>query len=302
MDRDIIGDITEHPELSEAERGLQLRFHLDEDQLRWRRWCVAANCGGDEDVFCQEYPSCPEEAFLSSGRPVFDGRSLTAALAGAEQGERGILREQDGRLRFCAGEGRYLTVYDRPGAGAEYVIGCDVAAGFRGGDYSAAAVVDRDSLRVAACWHGHMEPELFGRELLLLARWYNRALLIPEANNHGIAVLGELRRAGYGRVFRRRDGEAGWLTTQTSKPALVGSLAAYIREDASRIRDRETISECLCYVYDEKGHANAMNGAHDDRVIALALAVHFLLERPAGPRIPQIDLREAYGVNKTTGY
>ena len=289
-------------ELSERERELRLSFHLDDDQLRWRRWCIAANCGGDEDVFCQEYPSQPEEAFLTSGRPVFDSRALSAALIAAPPGEAGLLREEGGRLCFRAGEGRFLTLYDPPLPGAEYVIGCDVAAGYRGGDYSAAAVLSRDSLRVAACWHGHMEPELYGRELVNLARWYNRALLIPEANNHGIAVLGELRRAGYGHVYRRRDGEPGFLTTQSTKAAMIGSLAAYIRQDAGRIRDRETIRECLSYVYDDKGHTNAVWGAHDDRVIALALAVHQLMERPAGPRIPPIDLKEAYGVNSNTGY
>ena len=288
--------------LSERERELREAYSLDEAQLRWRRWCIAANCGGDEEVFCQEYPSCPEEAFLVSGRPVFDSRALTAALAQAEEGRRGMLREEGGRLRFCPGEGRYLTVWEEPAPGREYVIGCDVAAGFRDGDYSAAAVVEKERLRVASCWHGHMEPELFAREILALARWYNRALLIPEANNHGIAVLGELRRAGYGHVFRRANGESGFLTTQKSKAELVGHLASYIREDASRIRDRETLRECLAYVYDDKGHANAMSGAHDDRVIALGLAVNELLQRPAGPRIPEIDLRRAYGVNSTTGY
>lgn len=292
----------ESMELSERERELTQRFGLDESRLRWRRWCIAANCGGDEDVFCQEYPSCPEEAFLTSGRPVFDSRALAAALTAAAEGRRGMLREDGGRLRFCPGEGRYLTVYDEPVPGAEYVIGCDVAAGYRGGDYSAAAVVEKESLRVAACWHGHMEPELFAGEILNLARWYNRALLIPEANNHGIAVLGELRRAGYGHVYRREGGETGWLTTQQSKAALVGSLAAYIREDACRIRDRETVRECLSYAYDDKGHANALWGAHDDRVIALGLAVHPLMEHPAGPRIAEIDLHAAYGVNSTTGY
>lgn len=289
-------------ELNERERELQVSLGLDEAQLRWRRWCVAANCGGDEEVFCQEYPSLPEEAFLASGRPVFDSRALSAALGQAEPGERGMLREDGCSLAFCPGEGRYLTVYEPPLLGREYVIGCDVAAGFRGGDYSAAAVLERESLSVAACWHGHMEPELFARELCRLARWYNRALLIPEANNHGIAVLGELKRANYGHVYRRQNGEPGFLTTQKSKAQLVGHLAAYIRQDPSRIRDRETIRECLAYAYDDKGHANAAPGAHDDRVIALGLAVYWLLERPSGPRIDQVDLVAAYGVNPTTGY
>lgn len=37
----------ESMELSERERELTQRFGLDESRLRWRRWCIAANCGGD---------------------------------------------------------------------------------------------------------------------------------------------------------------------------------------------------------------------------------------------------------------
>lgn len=290
-------------ELSERELALGQELGLSQGQLLWRRWCIAANCGGDEDVFCQEYPSTAEEAFVASGRPVFAGRELGAALSLAAEGRRGGLAlGGDGRVEFAPGEGRFLRLYAEPVRGREYVIGCDVAAGFRGGDYSAMCVLERERLEVAACWHGHMEPELFGEQALLLAQWYNRALLVPEANNHGIAVLGVLRRAGYGHVWRRANGERGFLTTMTSKAQMIGSLASFIRSGAGRIRDRETLQECLSYVYDEKGHTNAMSGGHDDRVIALALAVHVAMERPAGPRIGQVDVYEAYGANVNTGY
>ena len=35
---------------------------LDNDQLQWRRWCIANNRQGNIDTFHQEYPSTPEEA------------------------------------------------------------------------------------------------------------------------------------------------------------------------------------------------------------------------------------------------
>ena len=46
-----------------------------------RRWCLKNNCRGNVDIFRQEYPSCPEEAFLMSGRPVFDNRRVTERIA-----------------------------------------------------------------------------------------------------------------------------------------------------------------------------------------------------------------------------
>lgn len=42
------------------------------EQLNWRRWTIANKCGRDISVFHQEYPSHPDEAFVASGRKVFD--------------------------------------------------------------------------------------------------------------------------------------------------------------------------------------------------------------------------------------
>ena len=38
---------------SEQEEALKARFSLDDAQLAWRRWCIAANCGGDLKRFRQ---------------------------------------------------------------------------------------------------------------------------------------------------------------------------------------------------------------------------------------------------------
>jgi hypothetical protein len=55
------------------------------EHLQWRRWAIKAKCESDVEKFHQEYPSTPEEAFLSTGRPVFDRgqmrRLLTACRA-----------------------------------------------------------------------------------------------------------------------------------------------------------------------------------------------------------------------------
>ena len=296
------GELLDGIALDARERVLRQRFALDAAQLRWRRWCIDANCGGDEDLFCQEYPADAEEAFLSSGRPVFAVRALQQALAGACAPRRGRLAESSGAVRFCEGEGEYLSLYQPPQPGADYVVGIDVAAGLRGGDYSCMAVLEKRRLELVALWHGHLEPDLLAQEAALLGRYYGRALLVPEANNHGIAVLSGLRRLHYGHVFRRSNGESGFLTTARSKAELVAALAAYLREDAGRVHDAATLQECLTFIYDEKGHANARSGCHDDRVIALALAVWQAGQGGNGPRIREADWRAVYGADETTGY
>lgn len=45
---------------TEEEAELIATFGVDAEQLTWRRWCVANNCGGNLDTFHQEYPMTPD--------------------------------------------------------------------------------------------------------------------------------------------------------------------------------------------------------------------------------------------------
>jgi hypothetical protein len=46
--------------------------HVDYDQLAWRRYWIDTQCNGSVEVFHQQCPAFPEEAFLSSGRAAFN--------------------------------------------------------------------------------------------------------------------------------------------------------------------------------------------------------------------------------------
>lgn len=67
-------------ELTTEERELKALYNLDNEQLAWRRWCIQNNCRGDINQFKQEYPSCPDEAFLASGNCVFDKDKILARI------------------------------------------------------------------------------------------------------------------------------------------------------------------------------------------------------------------------------
>ena len=283
-------------------------YGLDLEQLAWRRWCLQTNCGGDANVFAQEYPSNDEEAFLLSGRPVFDMRALARAEQAAPRPRLGRVVESQGRAQFVE-DGAYLRLYCPPQDGVEYVIGVDAAEGLATGDWSVMAVVEKATLSLAALWRGHIDPDLLGREAVLLARYYQGAYLAPEANNHGIAVINAIRRENYGRMYRQRDLDTGKLsdrwgfsTTARTKPLAVNLLAKLIREGPERLRDELLIQECMRYAYDDKGHTNAQPGAYDDCVMAMAIAVAVACESHPGPRFQEADWRRLYGACPTTGY
>lgn len=77
-------------------------FNVTLEQLRWRRITIAEECGGSIEMFHQEHPATPEQAFIGSGQPVFPGilvaRAINAAEAAPEPVE-GVLRGVDIAVR-----------------------------------------------------------------------------------------------------------------------------------------------------------------------------------------------------------
>lgn len=176
-----------------------------------------------------------------------------------------------------------LRIWVMPDAQHRYVIGADVAEGLEHGDYSCAQVLDVNTGEQVAQWHGHIPAREFGQQLALLGRFYNTALVGCEANNHGISSIDALRDLNYPRIFRKRTvGETsvkttikwGWHTNRQTKPLMIDGLDDAIRQEAIVIYDRYTIGELRTYVRDEKGHLHG--SPHDDRVVALAIAVQML--------------------------
>ncbi len=57
--------------LNTDERQLKAQHNLTDRQLAWRRWAIANKCNGNVDMFNQEYPSKPEDAFIISQGVAF---------------------------------------------------------------------------------------------------------------------------------------------------------------------------------------------------------------------------------------
>lgn len=302
--------------LTDDERDLKELYGLDDEQLVWRRWCISANCKGSIDTFHQEYPSTPHEAFLSSGRPVFDSKIVDKAIMEAKdpvkQG-RVVKANPKAFPKFRTEFRGQLKVWEEPQDGANYVIGIDSASGEQNGDYSCMSVFRlKDKVQVAEWW-GHMPPYVLGEEAEALGTYYNRALLVPEANNHGVSVIDALRKLHYNRIFRRRatpdnkkdhgsSTKIGWWTSETSKKLLINNLREFVREDVSRIKSKEALKEMMTYVYDDHDRSAAQNGCYDDRVIATALAVYGCKVYPDNKPFVDSNIISLYGNDSITGY
>lgn len=232
----------------------------------------------------QEYPSNPEEAFIRSGRPVFDIDVLHNIVC--EKPKQGFNKKlSDSKNAFIfESTGGPLSIWQLPMFGTTYAIGADVAEGLARGDYSTAHVIEAKTGLVVAHWHGHIDPDRFGEEVLYaLGHFYNEAVIGVESNNHGLTTLTSLNKAGYVNLYRQRrlnqrhpeqTEQLGWRTTTLTKPLAIDELSANLRDGVLKVLCEFTVAELKTFVRDDNGSTHG--SPHDDRVMSLAIANQML--------------------------
>ena len=286
-------------EWTPEERDLKNAYQLTDEQLQWRRWCIANNCGGSLDMFRQEYPASPGEAFLHSGTGVFDNEQIVLRL------ER--LPEPAGRGEFTDGEWTEsetgaITLYELPEEGVPYVLGGDTAG--EGSDYFTAIVIDNVSGRIAAkLRQKYSEPE-YVRQIYALGRFYNDALVAIETNFSTYPVM-KLQEMEYPNQYSREREDTytrqmrksyGFRTDRQSRPRAIANLVEVFSSHPEWFTDRELLEEMLTFCYNEDHRPEALAGKHDDLVMGAAItyAVRHqqrmtVLTEPEKPREKLID-------------
>lgn len=286
-------------EWTPEERDLKAAYRLTDGQLQWRRWCIANNCGGSLDMFRQEYPASPGEAFLHSGTGVFDNEQIVLRL------ER--LPSHAGRGEFTDGEWTEsetgaITLYELPEEGVPYVLGGDTAG--EGSDYFTAIVIDNVTGRIAAkLRQKYSEPE-YVRQIYALGSFYNDALVAIETNFSTYPVM-KLQEMEYPNQYSREREDTytrqmrksyGFRTDRQSRPRAIANLVEVFSSHPEWFTDRELLEEMLTFCYNEDHRPEALAGKHDDLVMGAAItyAVRHqqrmtVLTEPEKPREKLID-------------
>ncbi len=270
------------------------------DKMMWRRVYIATECLGDIEKFHQEYPTTPEEAFVASGRNIFPIEYLRSVYRPRVPVTGDLHPEPNGGVRFVPDppgtiKGGPLAVYAYPGERmiADYVIGGD-GGWTAGGDYACAQVLNRETWEQVATFREKLDANTFGEKMVLLGRYYNNALLVPEANRAGGATIGAIRARGYNNLFVHTKAAAvrgmpdnmyGWTTNETTKQEVISNMQkalydAHQPHNRDRglgllIRDKATYTEMKEYVKLEGrgGIGNSDGTDHDDTVMALGIAL-----------------------------
>ncbi len=245
----------------------------------------------------QEYPSTPEEAFISSGRPKFNISALKKYQSLTKPPiKRGYLIEKNNNVEFISDDKGYISVWEEPIPGKYYAIGADVAEGLKNGDYSTAFIGTED-FNLVCCWHGHIDADLFGDQLYKLGKYYNDAYIGVENNNHGLTTLKCLQNKEYWNIYyskmydrmtEKLTTKLGWSTNSKTKPLMIDKLAEFVREMYLGIYSDLVISEMFTYIIEDNGSTNAQSGCYDDTVMAIAILLQVLLEGKGENYTPEI--------------
>lgn len=181
---------------------------------------------------------------------------------------------------FTDAEDGETLVWEEPKAGHPYVIGADTAG--EGSDWFVACVIDNSTGRLVAKYRTRTDEDLFAREVWCLGMWYNQALVGIEANfsTHPIKELSRLR---YPRQFVRQVEDSlthvvrealGFKTDRLTRPVIIAELQGIMREHPELIDDEDCLNEMLTFARNSKGRPEAVEGAHDDCVMALAITYY----------------------------
>lgn len=171
-------------------------------------------------------------------------------------------------------------IYQRPQPGHPYVIGADTAG--EGSDWFVADVIDNSTGRLVAKYRTQTDEDLFARQVYCLGKYYNDALIGVEVN-FSTHPIKELQRLRYGKLYVREVEDSitkrvrmsyGFRTDSKTRPIIIAGLVGLMREHPELIEDEDTINEMLTFTRNAKGRPEAIEGAHDDCVMALAITYY----------------------------
>jgi len=272
------------------ERDIQKRHpQITDNKINWRRYKIRNELGSalldPVTQFKQEYPSSPEEAFIASGRTVFEISRIMDDLACLTTEV--IEGEFNGNGEFCQEEhGRY-KLYEKVKDKKVYAIGGDVAEGLESGDASAMFGIDKDYNQTFS-FYGRLDPDLFGTEMCRVGKYYKDALLAPEKNNHGHATVAKIKENDYPNIYLRMVKEEraekitpklGWLTNKKTKMAMLDDFVELYRDGILKIKDPELLKEMITLVVEPDGNV-ILNSK--DRVVAACIAIQAIRQQVAG--------------------
>lgn len=240
----------------------------------------------DKKLIKQEYPCTPSEAFLLSGKNVFDTETILARLEHIPEPMKTgyFIYDYNGlkisNIRWVNDKNGYIKIFNVPNQPAftEYVIGGDTAGD--GSDFFTGHVLDARTGNQVAVLKQQFDADQYTKQMYCLGKYYKDALICIEANFDTFPIM-ELQRLGYPKQYIREvldtytgkmEKKFGFKTTKLTRSPILSRLVEIVRDHSETINDRDTLEELLTIIRNEEGKIEAPEGGHDDQMMGLAIA------------------------------
>ncbi len=285
---------------------------LDWQQVYWyyRKWIEL------KAVVKQEYPCFPEEAFLASGRCVFDKEAIVLRIAELKEKYKSEPYKvgrfafqwndpetkdkiKDETIKWVDDPAGFIRLYEEPQWGYPYVIGGDTKG--EGKDFYAGTCINNITGNRCATVHMQLtNSKPFTWQMYCLGRYFNNALIGIEMN-FNTSPIEELERLRYYQQYKREVYDAihkkkqqrhGWKTDGNTRPLIIDNEIALVEDHIELFNDIPTLEEMLTFVYDEDNRPDAESGKHDDLLISDMIGQEIRgqqtgrIKLPAGPHFP----------------
>ena len=281
--------------ITPEEEELKRKHGLDDEQLAYRRELRANHRGR----FAQEYAENAEECFLLSGDCMFEIDKVEQRLRECEMTRPVTNPTHAYESRHNGSELVWLPPQEKK----EYILAVDPAGGGSNGDYTCAQVIDRETGLQCAELHAHLTVRETAPRIMHLGREYNDALIVIERNNHGQALWGSIS-DHYENTYENVTGKNnGWVTSVSNRPGIIAHLDNLLAEKPERFHSARFLRECRTFLRQPDGGSAAAAGAHDDTVMAMAIA-QFVRKETVGRRFkkcscgPDTPVREVERVGR----
>lgn len=236
----------------------------------------------------QEFPTTPEEAFLSTGQTYFPTAKVFSQMQTVKAGTRGEFTvNEKGDVIFQEHPSGDFEMFEKPERGMKYVIGGDTSEGLAHGDKQCLYILKHKTEKCVGVYRSSVPPDEFADVAYRVGKYYNWALLAIESNKDGLWVNDSLDKKGYINLYYRKVFDDitkqvtkffGWKTTSATRPFSLAALkAAFLRlTDGFPLA---ILTEMITFLRNAKGRPEALAGKFDDVVMSASIAYAVLQEQ-----------------------
>lgn len=280
------------------------KFGWTDGQIIWRRWKMGelrrdqhgVGLTG-EQLFKQEYPSTPLEAFQSGAGHVFNAEKVSTLIPLApltDNDARRIIWEKYTGEVADSMYSKFLSLYNKgvwfwkiPEMDRKYVGGVDPSDG-EGADFGDIDIWDRDSEEQVAQFYGKLRPDELAELAAELARFYKGARAEEGAylgvENNMLTTILFLSKTYTNYYYDvkidektfKRTKKIGWSTNSKTRDVMIDDFAIHFDEDHLTIHSKITIGEMKTFVKKDTGKREHADGKHDDGLFGGMIAIQMI--------------------------